>query len=110
MQIPVQITFRGVPESDAVEEAVWREAAKLERYSKSITSCRVVIGSPHHHQHTGRLFSVRIDMTVPGEELVINREHREHGSHRDVYVAIREAFDAARRQLEDYVRVRRRRV
>jgi cold shock CspA family protein len=104
MQIPVTIAFDGVPESDAVQQAVWRRAAELEHFFDRITSCRVTIARPEHRSHKGDLFSVRIDLTVPGEEIVVNREGRYDHAHEDVYVAMRDAFDAARRRLEDYVR------
>jgi cold shock CspA family protein len=107
MKIPVQIAFRGIPESDAVQAAIWKHAAELEHFYNRITSCRVVIDSPHRHQHKGTLYSVRIDLTVPGAEIVVNREHHLDHAHEDVFVAIRDAFDAARRRLEDHVRVMR---
>lgn len=104
MKIPVITSFENIPESDAVERAVWRHAAELEQFFDRITSCRVAVARPHHRGHRGSLYSVRIDMTVPGDELVVNREHRFDHAHEDVNVAIRDAFRAARRQLEDYVR------
>lgn len=105
MQIPVSIAFDGVPESDAVQQSVWRHAAELERFFDRITACRVTIARPHHHQHRGDLFSVRIDLSVPGEEIVVNREHRFDHAHEDVHVAMRDAFRAARRHLEDHARL-----
>jgi ribosomal subunit interface protein len=104
MKIQTTVAFEGVPESDAVEQAVWGHAAQLERFFDRITSCRVVVARPQHHRHHGDLFSVRVDLTVPGEEIVANRERRFDRAHEDVYVALRDAFDAARRQLEDHVR------
>ena len=104
MQIPLQITFHGMAHSDAIEQRVRDKAAKLERFHSRITSCRVVVEVPHRHHHKGKLFSVRIDLTVPGGELVVNRDSDSNHAHEDVYVAIRDAFDAATRQLEDYTR------
>ncbi|MBL0928060.1 MAG: ribosome-associated translation inhibitor RaiA [Phycisphaerales bacterium] len=104
MRIPVTIAFEGVPESDAVEQAVWKHAAGLERFFDRITSCRVTVARPQHHRHKGELYSVRVDLTVPGEEIVVSREHRFDHAHEDVYVALRDAFDAARRRLEDHAR------
>jgi len=104
MQIPVTVAFEGVPESDAVQRAAWEHGAELEKFSDRITSCRVVVARPHHHGRQGALYSVRIDLTVPGEEIVVNREHRFDHAHEDVLVAMRDAFHAARRQLEDHVR------
>lgn len=68
MQLPVTIAFDGVPESDAVQQAVWRHAAELERFFDHITSCRVAVARPKRHKRKGGLFSVRIDLTVPGED------------------------------------------
>jgi hypothetical protein len=64
----------------------------------------VTVAEPHRHQRTERLYLVTIRLTVPGEELVTGREHHLHPGHADPYVAVREAFHAARRELEDYVR------
>jgi ribosome-associated translation inhibitor RaiA len=78
--------------------------AELEKVFDRITSCRVMIEAPHQHQRKGRLFHVRVDLTVPGGELLVRRDPAEHHAHKDVYVAIRDAFDAAVRQLEDHAR------
>ena len=104
MQIPLQISFRGMEPSPAVELKVRERVAKLERFSDRITSCRVVVESPHRRHHQGKLFHVRVDLTVPGNELAVSREPAQHHEHEDVYVAIRDAFDAAQRQLEDHAR------
>ena len=102
MQIPVQITVRDMAHSEALDEHISAKAAKLEQYFSPITSCRVVIEAPHKHSHQGRQYVVRLDITVPGQEIVVNHEHDE-----DVFVALRDAFDAAKRRLEDYARIRR---
>lgn len=107
MQTPVQVTFRGLDPSPAAEERVQSEAAKLERYHPRLTSCRVVVEKQHHRHHHGDLFHVRVDLTMPGGEVVVKREPMEHHAHEDVYIAIRDAFDAARRQLMDQVRRQR---
>ncbi|MBI5379065.1 MAG: ribosome-associated translation inhibitor RaiA [Nitrospirae bacterium] len=102
MIIPLQITVRNVLLSEAAENAIREKAAKLDRYYDRITSCRVVVEAPHRRHHQGVLYNVRVDLTVPGGELLVKRE-----PHEDLYVAIRDAFDAARRQLEDYARRQR---
>ena len=122
MIIPVQITFRNIPPSPAVEARVRKEVEKLERYYDRITRCRVMIEAPHRHQKWGMPFRLRIDLGVPHGEIVVKHEpslrtelaHSESGrrfkhfeadgAHRDLYVTIRDAFDVARRQLEDHVR------
>jgi ribosomal subunit interface protein len=97
--------------SAAVEANIREKAGKLEQFYDRIMSCRVVVEVPHGHQHQGRLYQVRIDLGVPDGELVVSHEHhhRDH-AHEDVYVAIRDAFDAMKRQLEDYARKRRGKV
>lgn len=104
MQIPVQITFRGMDSSPAVETRIHAKVEKLETFHDRITSCRVVVEAPHKRHQKGKLYLVRLDVTVPGAELVVNTEKRFHHSHEDVYVALRDAFNAMRRQLEEHVR------
>ena len=99
MQIPLQITIRDMEHSDALEAHIREKANKLDEFFDRIMSCRVVVEMPHKHHHQGKQFNVRIDIGVPGSEIVVNRDHAE-----DVYVALRDAFDAAKRQIEDYVR------
>jgi ribosome-associated translation inhibitor RaiA len=125
MQHPLQITFRHMEVSPAVEARIREEVGALEHFFDRITSCRVVIEAPHRHQRRGRGFHIAIDLRVPGSEIVVNHEPSSHATlagggteksekhlefhpdHKDVQVAIRDAFAAARRQLEDYARVLR---
>ncbi|UJP05688.1 MAG: ribosome-associated translation inhibitor RaiA [Nitrosomonas sp.] len=101
-QINLQITMRDIPHSDALENHIREKAEKLERFHPHLTSCRVVIEQPHKHHHQGRNYEVHVDLTAPGSELVVDR-----ATHEDIYVAVRDAFDAAARQLEDYARRQR---
>lgn len=102
MKLPVQITARHMSLSEAAEAAIREKAAKLDTFYDRIMSCRVAVEAPHRSQHNGVLYNVRIDLTVPGAELVVRRE-----PHEDLYVAIRDAFAAARRQLQNHVRKQR---
>jgi ribosomal subunit interface protein len=102
MQLPVQITFRGMESSAAIDTAVRERVGKLEQFHARIMSCRVVIEQPARHKQQGKQFVVHIDLKVPGGEIAVNRDH-----HEDVHVALRDAFDAARRKLEDFARERR---
>lgn len=104
MQIPLKITFRHMDTSDALEAKIREKAQSLEKFAEHITSCRVTIDQEHKRQHQGNLFSVKLDITVPKKEIVVTRHPDKHHAHEDVYVALRDTFDAARRQLEDYVR------
>ncbi len=110
MELPLQITFRGIPHSDALEADIRSKAEKLDQFYEKIMACRVMVEKPHGHQHKGELFHIRIDLTVPGGELVIRRGPDEHRAHEDPYVAVRDAFNAARRQLQDYARKQRGKV
>lgn len=102
MQLPLQISFHGMEHSAAVEVAVREKTQHLERFCAGIMACRVAIELRQKHHHQGRPFGVRIDLTLPGHELVVNRVENE-----DVYVALRDAFNGMKRQLEDTVRRRR---
>jgi len=107
MQIPVQIAFRNLKPSEAVTAEINERAAKLENFCDRIIGCRVTVQALHKHHRRGHHYHVRVDVTVPGAELVAGREPDEHHAYTDIYVAIRDAFDAVRRQLEEYVRERR---
>jgi ribosome-associated translation inhibitor RaiA len=104
MQIPMDITFRGMAANTAIKAAVSTWAAKLERVYERIQRCDVVLEVPHHHQSKGREFHIRIVLTVPGAVLVVSRDPGTDDAHEDIHVAIRDSFRAARRQLEDHVR------
>ena len=107
MEMPVKVTFRNMEHSAAIEADVLKRAAKLESFFDGIIGCRVVIEEPHRSHRQGKLVHVRIDTTVPGKELVVNREPAEHHAHEDAYVAVRDAFRAMKRQLEDHARLLR---
>lgn len=96
MQTPLQVTFQNVPRSDALEARIREDLARLERIHPRLTSCRVVVEETQKHHQQGRQFSVRIEARAPGhEDAVATMQHDE-----DVYVALRDAFDALRRQME----------
>ena len=90
--------------SPAVEARIREKVNKLETFHDRITSCRVVVEAPHKRHQKGKLYLVSVDVTVPGGELVVNTGKRFNHSHEDVYVAVRDAFNAVRRQLEDHAR------
>jgi len=101
MRIPLQVTFRNMPHSAAIDAKVHEKAEKLDRFYDRITSCRVVVEESQRRQHKGKIYSVNIDLTVPGKELAISRQENE-----DPYVAIRDAFNAAVRLLEEHGRMK----
>jgi ribosomal subunit interface protein len=107
MKLPLQITFRNTDRSEALEAHIRKKAEKLDQICDDIMSCRVMVEASHRHHHKGNLYHTRIDITVPEHEIVVSRDPQDNHAHEDAYVAIRDAFDAARRQLEDYTRKRR---
>jgi ribosomal subunit interface protein len=99
MKMPLHIRFQGLEASEAVESAAREKAAKLDQFCPDLMSCTVTVELLHKHRQQGRQFEVRIDVTLPQHELSVSRVHDE-----DAYVALRDAFDAMRRQVEDAVR------
>ncbi len=122
MQLPLQITFRNLETSSAVETRIRQEVAKLENFYNRIMGCRVAVETPRHHLQRGKIFNIKIDLTVPGGEIVVRHKPSLHsvakhteiekakksleieGAYKDIYVAIRDAFRSARRQLQEHVR------
>ena len=107
MLMPLQITWRNIEPSAALEARIRELAQRLEKFSAPIVRCHVIVEAPHKHGHQGNVYEVHILVTTPGDTTVANREHRERHSHEDVYVALRDAFRAVRRQLEDHEREHR---
>jgi len=125
MQLTPTITFRGMEPSAALEADIRTRIAKLETYYHPIMGCRVIVEPGQRHHAAGNRYHVRIDLTVPGEEIVVAHDASLHGTAQDVdaergrkafesdperkhvRVAIREAFDVARRRLQDYARRQR---
>lgn len=104
MQLPLQIAYQNLPGSPSLDARIRDKAERLDEFCDHIMGCRVVVEVPHKHHAHGNQYQVRIDITVPGEEIVISREPPERVQYRDIEVALRDAFDAAARQMEDYVR------
>ena len=102
-QIPLHINFRNLETSPALEAKIREKADKLGHICPSINSCRVTVEQLHRHHHQGNNFHIRIDLKVPHHELVADREPDKNHDYTDVYVALRDAFDAVKRQLEDWV-------
>jgi ribosomal subunit interface protein len=100
MTLPLEISFRDIESSPAVEERVRERAEKLERFFDRAVFCRVVIEAPHRHHHRGKLYNVRIHLSLPGRDLLVGHEHKQDHGHEDVYVAVRNAFNALERQLK----------
>lgn len=96
---PIQITIRSVPDSLAIEQHIIKHFKKLDRLYKRINCCRVVVDVTQKHKHQGKLFSVSIDMLIPGKELVISKKQNQN-----LYVTIRDGFAAIKKLLEKYAK------
>ena len=107
MQVPLQITWRDVPKSEFVESDIRKRAAKLEAQYEQILSFKVVVEQSQKRHHKGNLYHISLHIQVPEKEIAVTRDPSEHHAHEDMNVAVRDAFDAARRQLVDYVDIRR---
>jgi cold shock CspA family protein/ribosome-associated translation inhibitor RaiA len=102
MIIPLQITARDGELSDTMREEITQRVAKLDTVYDRIMRCKVVVEEPKRHPHEGKMYSVTVVMTVPGAELVTKRE-----LNKDLFVAMRDSFQAARRRLEEFAREQR---
>jgi ribosome-associated translation inhibitor RaiA len=101
MKLPLQLTFHNTEPIPAAEKMIHDRAARLDQHCNRITSCRVVIDVPHKHHLKGNLYQVRLDITVPGDEIAVTREEDETA--KGLAEAIKDAFDAAERLLDDYM-------
>jgi ribosomal subunit interface protein len=103
MQIPLQITSRSFPLTEAIETAIHEKVAKLTQFYDRIISCHVTLDTVAKGHQQGQLYHVQVDLKVPGRDIVVNRNPTQDHAHEDLYVALRDAFNAAKRQLQDYV-------
>ncbi|HVC60385.1 MAG TPA: HPF/RaiA family ribosome-associated protein [Acetobacteraceae bacterium] len=104
MPFSLHIAFRNMDASDSADALVRQRAAELEHLSDRIGACRVVLDCAHRQNQLSRLYRVHIDLTLPGGSIVVNRDAGSNHAHDDLQAAIRDAFDAARRQLQEHVR------
>ena len=102
MTANLQITYRGFPAPQLAEERIREHVDRLERLHPRLIGCHVVAETGHRRQHKGKLYTVRIDLTFPGGELVANREHHDKHAHEDFFVALRDSFNAMEHQLRTY--------
>jgi len=102
----MQIVFRNMDSSEAIKIDIKNKVEKLNLITDHITSCRVTVEAPHKHHHKGNLYNIKIDVNLPGEVIHATHHTGKHQTHEDVYIAIRDAFDATIRQIKNYVRRR----
>lgn len=107
MQIPMEIRYRDMSPSEALNDEIHEEAAKLEKLCERITSCKVTIEQPHRHHAQGRHFHVQIDLRIPGDELVVGRDPEKNDAFENAHVAVAAQFEALRRMLQKRLERRR---
>lgn len=107
MSVQLQVTFRDMASTPALDKLVRSWVSKLEHVYDRIERCHVFVERPHQHHRQGQRVHVRVTLAVPGPDIVVNHDHALDGAHEDMYVAIRDAFQAARRRLEDHARRQR---
>ena len=104
--LPLQVTFQDMTVSPAVRAHIAERADGLKRFHGRIMSCRVVVRASAHRHHKGNLYSIAVDLKLPGREIAATRASAARKAHADIYVAIRDAFDAVERRLEGVARRR----
>ena len=104
MEVPLSITFRNVDRSDWIEDEIRAQVDKLDEFFDNIVSCKVVVEAPHKHHRHGNLYRVQVHVSVPRRELIVNKDKGDHPEHADLHVAIRDAFLAMRRKVEEFAR------
>jgi len=100
MMSDTKVVFRGIEHSEAVEAAVQKRLDKLGRFCDEIQSLRVTLESPHNYHHKGKVYHVGVEAQIPNHDVVVTHEQHDKHSHEDIYVAIRDAFNAFERRLK----------
>lgn len=102
MQVPLEMTFRGLDRTPHLEKKIRRRAEKLEKFHSRIVACRVAVEKPHEHPSSGSPWRVRIDVTVPPKhELVVRKEPGDHDLNDELDTVLNDAFDAVERRLKE---------
>ena len=102
MQAPLEITFHGIERSDAVEARVRDKFKRIESHFERITHARVVIEAPQRRTQVPKFFHVRIDIGIPGHKpILVTHDPEPNNAHTDVMLAVRDAFAAAQRQVDE---------
>ena len=102
MSTPIEIHFHGIEKSEAIEERVREKAAKLEKHCGRMTRCRVVVESPHRNPQKVKVFQIKIEISLPRRKpIVVCHEREGSHAHEELPLAIRDAFEAALRKVDD---------
>jgi len=108
MQVPLKIAFKGCDASDATRSEIEKHASRLEKFHDRITSCQVVVEVPGTRHRKGDPFGIKVTVAMPGrKDIVVNKTHGDKPEHEHINVAVKDAFDAVERQIEDWAREKR---
>ena len=107
MQVPIEVSFKNMDSSEAIAADIRQRVAKLDHFFEHVTGCHVSVEAPHKHHRKGRHWRVRIVINAPGRQLVVSNEPGDANAHEQLAVALRDAFNAATRQLQDHARTMR---
>lgn len=101
--IPLHITCQDIRLTENLRTTLRKHVDKLETFYSRIQRCDVVISSPHRHHRKGKIFHIRVQLHIPGNDVHVNREPEKDGAHEDLFVALRDTFQAVERQLATHV-------
>lgn len=107
MKLPLQISFKNMKSDKHITELINEKAAKLDRLCQDIIQCRVTVAVPHRNHRTGNFYDMTIDISLPGKEIVVSRESQDEIENKDIRHVLKDGFEAAYRQVEEYNRMRR---
>lgn len=106
MAIPVNITFRDIDPSRAIEARINERARRLEKFAQRATSLQVTVAAPHQSGHKGKLYQFTLELRMPKKDIVVRQGDTSNHAHEDVYVAMRDAFSALERRVHEHVEKR----
>lgn len=107
MAFPVQITFRDIPPSEAVEAKINKRVERLQRFADRATSLHVIVAAPHARpqgvSHKGQIYQFTLELHMPKGDIVVHQDDNPNHAHEDVYVAMRDAFAALERRVHEHL-------
>ena len=105
-----KVVFRGIDHSQTVADAVQKRLDKLERFTEEIHSLRVILESPHNHHYKGKVFHVAVEAVIPNHDILVSHDQHDKHEHEDIYIAIRDAFNALERQIKSVYEKKRHQI
>ncbi len=102
MHTRTEVHFKGIEKSEAIEARILEKVAKLEKYFDRLSRARVVIEAPHRNGQRPLAYQIKIELSIPNRKpIVISHERAVSQGNEELQLAIRDAFEAATRRVED---------